>query len=173
MSRVKRLHPPTVYWHWRCRVKRWFYFGASICIQLLLKKRTFGISHKILLYFVRASLWVPCRTNSGLIKVEPLWRLPLTYLPSLEVASSDYMTCTKRSAPNKDHITDATSGCNIVMTTMKLVVTCLKSTTNIQTSISTLCLNKRDIIEDNIGIQNGRQTLVYLVWNHDDHRVLI
>ena len=56
------------------------------------------------MYFVRASLWVPCGTNSRLIKVEPLWRLPLTYLPCLEVALSDSTTCTKRSAPNKDHI---------------------------------------------------------------------
>jgi len=59
---------------------------------------------KILVYFMRASPLVPCRTNSKLIKVKPLWRLPLTYLPSLEVALSDSVTCTKRSAPNKNHI---------------------------------------------------------------------
>jgi len=53
---------------------------------------------------VRASLWVPYWTNLRLIKVEPLWRLPLAYLPSLEVASFVSVICTKRSAPNKDHI---------------------------------------------------------------------
>ena len=67
-----------------------------------------GIFQKIPCIFVRASPWVPYQTNSELIKVEPLWRLPLTYLPSLEVATSDSVTCTKRSAPNKDHITRAT-----------------------------------------------------------------
>jgi len=66
--------------------------------------KDFWIFQKIRVYFMRASLWVPCWTNPGLIKVEPLWCLPLTYLPSLEVASSDSLTCTKWSTPNKDHI---------------------------------------------------------------------
>ena len=53
---------------------------------------------------MRASLWVSCQTNSGLIKVELLWCLPLTYLPSLEVVSFNFVNSTKRSVPNKDHI---------------------------------------------------------------------
>jgi len=71
----------------------------------LKEEEFFGIFSKNTFVFVRASLWVLCRTNSGLIKVEPLWRLPLAYLPSLEVASFDSVNCIKRSTPNKDHIT--------------------------------------------------------------------
>ena len=44
------------------------------------EKGTFWHFEKIHVYFVRASLWVPCWTNLGLIKVEPLWCLPLNYL---------------------------------------------------------------------------------------------
>lgn len=58
---------------------------------------------KIPYVFMRASLWNPCQTNSRLIKVELLWRLSLTYLTSLEVASSNSMTCTKQSAPKRSH----------------------------------------------------------------------
>ena len=80
------------------------HLSYTICIELIFKKRDFWHFEKIHVYFVRASLWVPYWTNLGLIKGEPLWRLPLTYLLSLEVASSDSLTCSKRSAPNKDHI---------------------------------------------------------------------
>ena len=64
----------------------------------------FDIFQKIPCVFMRASLWIPCRTNSVLIKVEPLLHLSLTYFLSLEVTSTIYVTCTKRSTPNKDHI---------------------------------------------------------------------
>jgi len=53
---------------------------------------------------VRASLWVPCWTNLRLIKVI-LVASTLTYLPSLEVASSkNSVVCIKRSAPSQVHI---------------------------------------------------------------------
>ena len=69
-------------------------------IPKLPKYSDFGHFEKICVYFVRASLWVPCQTNLRLIKAKSLWRLPLT-------VSFIFVTCTKRSAPNKDHITFA------------------------------------------------------------------
>ena len=66
-----------------------------ICIELIFKKRDFGIFENIRVYLMRASLLVPYKTNLGLIKVELLWHLPLAYLPSLKVASFVSMTYTK------------------------------------------------------------------------------
>ena len=61
----------------------------TVCIELIFKKRDFWYFEKIHVYFVRASLWVPCWTNIRLTKVT-LVASTLTYLPSLEVASSKF-----------------------------------------------------------------------------------
>jgi len=77
----------------------------TICIQLIWRKETFWhFSENTLCIcesFSLSSLSNQFQTYQG-------WTLAastLTYLPSLEVASTDFVTCIKWSAPNKDHIT--------------------------------------------------------------------
>ena len=82
-------------------------FSYTICIQLILKEKHFWHFSENTFVFRESvslgSLLNQSRTYQG-------WNLvtcTLDLSPSLEVASSDSLTCTKRSAPNKDHIIDS------------------------------------------------------------------